>query len=182
MACGSLTGSFSMARLSILSIIYVLAPDNRMKRVVQGVGVIIFIMAAIMICQLFWNCEPQVKAWVKIFPPEYPPFCLVTKSMVITQFICELLFFDLTLWDLISSAVSILCDLALIGIPLKIFYSVGRDRAVYRRLAGVFFASIVTTIVSMVAGSFNLSHNFMGVLIAGQFEVLSLHIYEGDVF
>jgi hypothetical protein len=89
MTRGSLTVSSSMARLSILAIIYVLAPDSLTRRFIKAIGVVFFIMGGIMIGQLFWTCEPQVKAFVKLFPPEYPPFCVVTRGMVVTQLICE---------------------------------------------------------------------------------------------
>ncbi len=153
------------ARLSILFSIIRLDPSERRRRRLLWIGVLFFLVLVILICQLFWVCEPEPK-WKDMRSPQ----CTLNKQVAICQLVCTSMIYIGAIDVLMYWAADVIADLILIIAPLKLLSGL-EDVGLRHRLMLIFSTCIVTTIVSLVHAAYILTLGGVKVVIAALVEV-----------
>ncbi|KAF5379013.1 hypothetical protein D9615_006052 [Tricholomella constricta] len=136
------------ARLSILFSIIRIDPSASRRRRLLIVASCFLILYVVLICQLFWVCEP-VPRWKEKATPQ----CPLPSQVIILQLVTD-----------------ILADTILIVAPLKLIRNLS-DQRLRRRLTIIFSTCLVTTIVSLVHAAFLFVRPDYKVVIAAIVEV-----------
>ncbi|KAF8070682.1 hypothetical protein FPV67DRAFT_1036233 [Lyophyllum atratum] len=123
------------ARLSILFSLIRIDPSAGRRRRLLVVAVFFFLITVVLVCQLFWVCEP-VPSW----KDENSPQCLLPRQVVVLQLVTD-----------------ILSDAILIIAPLRLLRNLS-DKKLRRRLTVIFSTCLITTVVSLVHAAFIFVH------------------------
>ncbi|KAF8996401.1 hypothetical protein BDZ89DRAFT_1258385 [Hymenopellis radicata] len=137
-ACYVLATSFYTivwsSRLSILFSIIRVHPDEQQRRRFRWIAALFIVVPVILICQLFWVCEPEPR-WKYMLSPQ----CVLNKQVAICQLVSD-----------------VVADLVLLIAPLKLLSCI-QDAGLRRRLMVIFSTCIVTTVVSLTHASYILT-------------------------
>ncbi|EIN03555.1 hypothetical protein PUNSTDRAFT_128715 [Punctularia strigosozonata HHB-11173 SS5] len=138
-----------MARLSILFSIIRIDSNQRRTHILRWTAGLFGLVLVVMICQLFWVCEPLGGTWKN----ERSPQCPLDQQVAICQLVTD-----------------ILSDTLLLVVPLRLLSAMSADDSTRRRLMFIFSTSIVTTVVSLVHAALIFEDAGIKVVIAAMVE------------
>ncbi|KAF8073425.1 hypothetical protein FPV67DRAFT_1411081, partial [Lyophyllum atratum] len=139
----SFYGVIWFARLSILFSIIRIDPSATRRRRLLIVAVSFFLLSLVLVCQLFWTCEPA-PSW----KDEGNLECPLDRQVAISQIVTD-----------------VLSDTILIVAPLRLLRTL-HDKRLRRRLTMIFSTCLITTAVSLVHAALIFLHGGPKVIIA----------------
>ncbi|KAF8516780.1 hypothetical protein JB92DRAFT_2810087 [Gautieria morchelliformis] len=141
-------GTVWAARLSILFSVIRITPDAFSRTLLYRAAIVFGVVWAFFFAQLFWICVPELN-WTDLSAPQ----CTLSLQVPVCQLVTD-----------------ILADLLLITVPVRLFLGSSLESGMKIRLAAIFSASILTTVVSLVHAVYILKVGGVDELVAAVVE------------